>query len=191
MKNKLKDEMGKFISKGKLVIGICNGFQVLVKMGLLPGIEAENEASLGLNNSGKFEDRWVHLTKDTENKDVCVWTKDLPETIYVPVAHAEGKFITKNSAVLKKLKKNGQIVFRYSTSEGKTVGYPGNPNGSIDDIAGVCDPTGRILGMMPHPERHLVYTQHPNWRRLSKKDKSLGIGLHIFKNGVEFVKGNL
>ena len=200
LNNSLKSELSRFIKAGKLIIGICNGFQVLVKMGLLPNTKnlstrtnAPIEATLGLNNSGKFEDRWIHLKKEKqiEGKGHCVWTKDLPEVIYLPVAHGEGKFIPKNKAVLKALEKNGQIVFRYASSDGTSTGYPGNPNGSIEDIAGITDATGRILGMMPHPERYVTYTQHPHWQRLTGKVARSGIGLHIFKNGVHFVKNNL
>ncbi len=183
IRSSLKDEILNFISKGKLVIGICNGFQVLVKMGVLPNIkngsQFEIEATLSLNDSGSFMDKWITLRKNISGKDICVWTKGLPERINVPIAHAEGKFIPKNDSVLKALRDNGQIVFRYEE----------NPNGSIDDIAGICDPTGRILGLMPHPERHITYLQHPNWRRGITED--MGIGLEVFVNGVTFARENL
>jgi phosphoribosylformylglycinamidine synthase I len=194
IKSKINKEMHAFVNSGKLVIGICNGFQVLVKMGLLPKLGGKSdfqiEATLSLNDSGKFEDRWVHLKSDSKNTK-CVWTKGLPEIIYVPIAHAEGKFIPKNRSVLKSLKDNGQVVFRYTTQDGLEASYPENPNGSTDAIAGICDPSGRILGLMPHPERHVSFLQHPNWRRLSRTDKRLGIGLKVFKNGVNFAKKNL
>ncbi|MGD2278868.1 MAG: phosphoribosylformylglycinamidine synthase I [Candidatus Omnitrophota bacterium] len=193
LKHALKRELSGFVRAGKLVIGICNGFQVLVKMGILPDIKGEKsfkvDSTLSLNDSGKFEDRWVYLKKNAADK--CIWTKDLPGIIYLPVAHAEGKFIPKDSSVLKKLKSNGQVVFRYTSEDGGKASYPENPNGSVDAIAGICDPTGRILGLMPHPERHVTYLQHPNWRRFEKKDKSLGIGLQIFKNGVNFARNYL
>ncbi|MFC1480202.1 phosphoribosylformylglycinamidine synthase I [Candidatus Omnitrophota bacterium] len=193
LKSKLKKEITSFIASGKLIIGICNGFQVLVKMGLLPNIGTKNiskiEATLSLNDSGKFEDRWVHLGRD--ERDRCVWTEGLPETVYIPIAHAEGKFIPKDEKTLNALKKNGQVVFRYTDEHGKPSGYPGNPNGSVDAIAGICDPTGRILGMMPHPERHVTYLQHPNWRRIPEDRKKMGVGLKIFKNGVKFVRNNI
>ena len=193
LRHALKEELAHFIRSGKLMIGICNGFQVLVKMGLLPNtVTADSpdmEATLTLNNSGKFEDRWVYLKKeDPDGK--CVWTRELPRIIYLPVAHGEGKFIPKEEGVLKKLKQNGQIVFRYADRMGNLAGYPYNPNGSIENIAGICDPTGRIFGLMPHPERHIDYVQHPNWRRGPGKDE-MGIGLQIFKNGVNFVRENL
>ena len=196
LSSSLARQISGFISKGKLVIGICNGFQVLVKMGLLPrlnnGKTPSIEATLSLNDSGKFEDRWVYLKKGQEprakSQELCVWTKGLPEVIYMPVAHAEGKFITKDTKVFEELRGNGQIVFRYCNKSGGDPVYPENPNGSIDNIAGICDPTGRILGMMPHPERHVSFLQHPNWRRTADGIKHMGIGLKIFKNGVKFAE---
>lgn len=197
LRSSLKVQVQQFVASGKLIIGICNGFQVLVKMGLLPNVsrgkDLSMEATLSLNDSGKFEDRWVYLKRPglDESKELCVWTKGLPEIIYIPVAHAEGKFIPKNDTVLKRLKKNNQIVFSYSGRNGEYPLYPGNPNGSIDNIAGICDPTGRILGLMPHPERHISYLQHPNWRRDPKNLDKMGVGLAIFKNGVKFAQNNI
>ena len=189
----LKEQLSRFVVAGKLIIGICNGFQVLVKMGLLPDINKKQEyrtgATLSLNDSGRFEDRWVYLKRAREEK--CIWTKDLPELVYIPVAHAEGKFIPKDDKMLKALRGNGQVVFRYTDAEGSSSGYPHNPNGSVDDIAGICDPTGRILGMMPHPERHVTHLQHPNWRRFTPRTKGMGIGLKVFKNGVKFAYDNI
>jgi len=180
---KLADELRRFVRDGKLIIGICNGFQVLVKSGLLPGNNNfEQETSLIINDSGKFEDRWVYLSSSVK----CIWTKGIPEIIYLPVAHGEGKFITKDKNVLSRLKKNGQVVFRYCDAQGKSGGYPDNPNGSLDDIAGISDETGRVLGLMPHPERHIEIHQHPRWFNL--KNKKSGDGLTIFKNGVEYAR---
>jgi phosphoribosylformylglycinamidine synthase len=189
---KLSDDLRRFIDEGKLIIGICNGFQILVKSVLLPGGGTlEQETSLIINDSGKFEDRWVYLkSKKSEVKSQkCVWTKNLPEIIYLPVAHGEGKFVTKDKAVLGRLKRNGQIVFCYCDEAGKLAGYPANPNGSTDNIAGICDESGRILGLMPHPERHVLFTQHPRWT--SMKKFPAGDGLQIFKNGVEYAKRHL
>lgn len=198
LRSNLEKEISRFVSSGKLVIGICNGFQVLIKMGLLPGGEGrityDVTATLGLNDSGRFEDRWVHLTKGNapNGRHVCVWTRDLPETTYIPVAHAEGKFMPRNEKALRELIKNGQVVFRYTNGLGKATEYPGNPNGSVDDIAGVCDVSGRILGLMPHPERHISYLQHPNWRRFGERARrDLGAGLRVFENGVNFARKNL
>lgn len=183
---KLADALRKFIKDGKLIIGICNGFQILVKSGLLPGnSESKQSTSLIINDSGKFESRWVYLKPGGR----CVWTKGLKQIIYLPVAHGEGKFITEDKSVLNKLKKNKQVVFEYCDAQGKPGGYPDNPNGSTENIAGICDETGRILGLMPHPERHIFSAQHPrNW---NKKAKISGDGLQIFKNGVKYVKKNL
>jgi len=182
---KLADSLHKFIAAGKLIIGICNGFQILVKSGLLPhGAKLRQDTSLIINDSAKFEDRWVYLKSGGR----CVWTKDLKQIIYLPVAHGEGKFVTLDKNVLNSLKTKKQIVFQYCDVEGKLSGYPDNPNGSIENIAGICDSTGRILGLMPHPERHIFSKHHPrNWNLKSEK---FGDGLQIFKNGVDFIKKN-
>lgn len=183
---KLADSLRKFIADGKLIIGICNGFQILVKSGLLPGNpELKQDTSLIINDSGKFEARWVYLKPGGH----CAWTKGLKEIIYLPVAHGEGKFVTRDKNVLNRLKKNKQVVFQYCDAPGRLSGYPDNPNGSTENIAGICDETGRILGLMPHPERHVFSAQHPrNWNLKSKKN---GDGLQIFKNGVKYVRDNL
>jgi len=191
LKFKLEDALRAFLAAGKLVIGICNGFQILVKNGLLPGGKGfTQEASLIINDSGKFEDRWVYLRnskfKIQNSKNKCVWTEDLAEVIYLPVAHGEGKFIVKDNSVLENLKKNNQIVFQYCGEDGRFAGYPHNPNGSLEHIAGICDETGRILGLMPHPERHIEFTQHPRWGAMKKKNE--GDGLQIFRNGVGYAK---
>ncbi len=184
LRYKLIDEMKEFIRLGKLIIGICNGFQVLVKSGLLPGNDGlTQEASLIINDSGKFEDRWVYL-KSAGPK--CVWTKGLPGIIYLPVAHGEGKFIAKDKPVLERIRNNGQVAFEYCDKKGALAGYPSNPNGSIDNIAGICDDTGRILGLMPHPERHIEFSQHP--RPTEPATKKEGDGIRIFKNGVEYAR---
>lgn len=193
LKRKLTDELKRFIKSGKLIIGICNGFQVLVKSGILAGNQDfAQDTSLILNDSAKFEDRWVYLKSQVASgrlQEKCVWTKDLAEVIYLPVAHGEGKFITQSKAVLERLRKNNQIVFQYCDANGNLGGYPDNPNGSVDNIAGICDETGRVLGLMPHPERHISGNQHPRWEGL--KDKKEGDGLQIFRNAVEYVQNNL
>ncbi|MCX5697090.1 MAG: phosphoribosylformylglycinamidine synthase I [Candidatus Omnitrophica bacterium] len=186
---KLIGQIKEFVAEGKIIIGICNGFQILVKSGLLPGRgECAREATLTINDSGKFEDRWTYLltTSDQRLTTNCVWTKNLPPVIYLPVAHGEGKFITGDNEVLARLKKNKQIVLRYCDEAGKSSDYPANPNGSEDNIAGICDETGRILGLMPHPERHVLSTQHPRWTGQGHKGE--GDGLQIFRNGVEYAK---
>ncbi len=190
---RLGDQIKRFISDGKLILGICNGFQVLVRSGILLGVLGPSgemdfiqTVTLTHNDSGKFEDRWVHLKPDGN----CVWTKALDEVIYLPVAHAEGKFVALDDRILKNLKDNGQVVFRYCDENGKKPAYPQNPNGAVEDIAGISDPTGRILGLMPHPERHFFSLQHPSWTRLASRNK-FGQGKKIFENGVAYVKKNL
>ena len=200
----LGDELRYFIAAGKLIIGICNGFQILAKAGILPGLGGEGqEATLFHNDSAKFEARWTHLAVRESN---CVWTKDMPSLIYLPVAHGEGKFIPKDDSILDELKSNGQVVFGYCAPDGGKPVYPQNPNGSTEDIAGICDTTGRVLGLMPHPERHFSFEQHPFWTRLAKSSEYgrtiantsgpvsrglLGDGAQIFKNGVSYVKTHL
>lgn len=185
---KLGDALKAFIDEGKLIIGICNGFQVLVKAGILPGLQmlGAQEATLYHNDSAKFEARWTHLSV-TQSK--CVWTQGIQSQIYLPVAHGEGKFLVDDEGILEQLKSNGQIVLRYCDSDGKKPNYPDNPNGSLDDIAGICDPSGRILGLMPHPERHISFEQHPFWTRLNRSS-DLGDGAVIFANGVEYIRKN-
>lgn len=192
IKYKLKENVIDFIRNGKLIIGICNGFQVLVKAGFLPNTTGnfdKTEVTLSINDSGKFEDRWVYLrkTKDERRKTKCVWTKGIEDIIYMPVAHAEGKFVPQNNGILETMKKKGQIVFTYCDEKGKNALYPWNPNGSVENVAGICDITGRVFGLMPHPERHIRYTQHPRWTRI-KKIKTSGNGLEIFRNGVKTAK---
>ncbi len=191
---KLGHDIRRFMEDGKLIIGICNGFQILVKAGILPGpLDVEEmgsgftqTATLMTNDCGKFEDRWILLKSSGQ----CVWTKDMGRVITLPVAHGEGKFIPKDESVLKKLKENNQIIFRYCDKNGGEPKYPENPNGAVDHIAGICDRTGRIFGLMPHPERHFLTTQHPSWTRLNKKDK-FGDGAKIFENGINYVREKL
>ncbi|HQP92294.1 MAG TPA: phosphoribosylformylglycinamidine synthase I [Candidatus Omnitrophota bacterium] len=184
LKSKLFDELKKFISDKKLIIGVCNGFQVLVKAGLLPGNEDfRQEVTLSNNDCGSFQDMWIHL-KTLDSK--CIWTKGLSELIYLPIAHGEGKFIPKNEDVLQRLKNNGQIVFKYCSAQGVIGDYPVNPNGSIDSVAGICDESGRVFGLMPHPERHLTGLQNPQWTRSGLKKH--GDGFQIFLNAVNYFK---
>lgn len=194
LKFKLSDEIRRFLDDGKLIIGICNGFQILLKAGILPGrCEFKQTATLSINDSGKFEDRWVYLKAQSAKAGKpqnCIWTKGLPEIIYLPVAHGEGKFIAQDKKVLGELEENNQIVLRYCDGKGSLKGYPYNPNGSEEHIAGISDLSGSILGLMPHPERHIFKTQHPGYRRLKDKIKE-GDGLAVFRNGIEYAKKNL
>ncbi len=183
LKYKLAEALNKFYQDGKLIIGICNGFQVLVKAGLLPVVDfmAEQSVTLSNNDSGKFEDRWIYLNV---NDGPCVFTRDIKKKLYFPVAHAEGKFVPNDETILKSLKQNNQIVFQYVSPHNGKAEYPDNPNGSINNIAGICDPTGRILGLMPHPERHLDPTNNPLWTRKGLSGE--GDGLMLFKNAVHY-----
>jgi len=193
LKFAMEKDIERFIKCGKLIIGICNGFQVLVKAGLLPDLTGDFktiEATLTLNDSNKFEDRWVYLksSKNRARKTKCVWTNGIEGIIRLPVAHGEGKFVPRDKKILSRLKSDGLVVFEYVDSHGRKCGYPGNPNGAVEGIAGICDPTGRIFGLMPHPERHLSVFQDPEWTRRNIKKEGEGAGFIIFKNGVDFAK---
>lgn len=188
IKYNIGDQIREFIDDGKLIIGICNGFQAMVKMGLLPGFKGDytnQEVTLTFNDSGRFEDRWVHLKVNKRSK--CVFTKG-SEDRYLPVRHGEGKFVVKDAQTLENLKRGNQIVYQYIDPEGKAAGYPYNPNGSIENIAAICDESGRIFGMMPHPEAFLHRTNHPGWTREELPEE--GAGMAIFRNGVEYVRKN-
>ncbi|MFO7973815.1 MAG: phosphoribosylformylglycinamidine synthase subunit PurQ [Candidatus Hydrogenedentota bacterium] len=190
LRYKLGDALQQWVQDGKLMVGICNGFQVLVKMGILPLFEGEfaQDTTLTHNDSGRFEDRWVHLKTAAETK--CIWLNGITG-LALPVRHGEGKFVPRNDKVLKQLKEHGQVALRYTKPDGTEAAgaFPWNPNGSIDDIAGICDPSGRILGMMPHPEAFVDRTNHPTWTRDDVPAE--GAGLQLFRNAVEYVKANL
>ena len=180
----LINELLEFIEEGKLFIGICNGFQVMVKLGVLPGLDKNyqrQETTLTFNDSGRFEDRWVYLK--VNEKSSCVWLKGV-ERLYLPVRHGEGKFIFKDEKVKERVVSQNQIVAQYVDEKENLAGYPWNPNGSELSIAGICDETGRILGLMPHPEAFLFSELHPRWTR----EKILaGDGLKVFQNAVNYV----
>ncbi len=185
----LREQLDAFVAAGKLIIGICNGFQVLVKMRILPGVSPNGtqDATLTFNDSGRFEDRWVNLHVNPASP--CIWTKGCND-LYFPVRHGEGKFVPANKDVQAALIAKQQVVVQYATETGTpTTDYPLNPNGSVDAIAGVCDPTGRIFGLMPHPEGHIFPTQHPRWTRAPLPDEAPGLA--IFRNAVDFAKNTL
>lgn len=180
----LQESLLQFIQEGKLVIGICNGFQVLVKLGLLPGFNGDYHSqltTLNINDSGRFEDRWVYL-KAMDSPSPFIQGI---EKLYLPVRHGEGKFMVKNDDTLEKLYKNKQVALKYVNKDTQEKpGYPWNPNGSMDDIAGICDATGRVFGLMPHPEGYLYRVNHPAWTRESLPEA--GQGLQVFKNAIEY-----
>jgi phosphoribosylformylglycinamidine synthase len=177
----LGDALRRFHDRGGLVLGICNGFQVLVRSGLLPGGPSHFPATLAHNDSGRFESRWVQLAPRAGLSPFVSFT----QPIELPVAHGEGKFLTAEPAHLDRLHQDGQIVLRYADLGGRpTLDYPANPNGSVDGVAGVCDPTGRIFGLMPHPERYVDFWHHPRWTRRETNDRAEGDGLLIFRSAV-------
>ncbi|MFZ5595615.1 MAG: phosphoribosylformylglycinamidine synthase I [Bacillota bacterium] len=178
----LKESLQEFVNGGKPVIGICNGFQVLVRTGLLPdGKMGDIRATLMSNDSGRFECRWVRLRVE---ESPSIFTRGMSGKVMdVQVAHAEGKFFT-GEETLSTLEKKKQIVFRYVGRNGEpAVNYPHNPNGSLNSIAGICDGTGLVMGMMPHPERFVEPYHHPDWRRRGPVEP---MGLEIFKNAVRY-----
>jgi phosphoribosylformylglycinamidine synthase subunit PurQ / glutaminase len=181
------DELHRFAASGKLIIGICNGFQLLVKTGLLPGVKGDygqQRVSLTFNDSGRFEDRWVFLKVNPFSS--CIFTRDI-DRIYLPVRHGEGKLVTGgegNGSV--DLEEGGHLVMQYCDGQGAVTSvYPHNPNGSILSVAGLCDPSGRIFGLMPHPEAFVHFTQHPRWTR--EKLPVEGDGLKIFRNAYDYI----
>jgi phosphoribosylformylglycinamidine synthase I len=174
----LGDALRRFRDRGGLVLGICNGFQVLVRAGFLPGGSA-GTATLTFNDSGHFESRWVRLVSTPGLSPFL--TDDEP--IELPVAHGEGRFVVADAAALDSLTASGQVVLRYADEQGRpTQAYPANPNGSAGAVAGVCDPSGRVFGLMPHPERHVDPFHHPRWTR--RGPAAEGDGLRIFRNAV-------
>jgi phosphoribosylformylglycinamidine synthase len=197
----LRDQLQKFVSSGKPIIGICNGFQALVKTGLLPGPENASlepdliqRASLTLNNTGRYEDRWVTLEFDSQSP--CIWTKGI-QRIECPVRHGEGRFVMPTDAELDRLSANHQLTVRYadpSTEPGTNpsddlLPFPLSPNGSMRNIAGVCDPTGLVFGLMPHPEAFYTMWLHPEHTSMKlNEDEWEGSGLQIFRNAVEYVR---
>ena len=186
IRHHLCDLLNDFQHNDKLVLGICNGFQVLLQTGILlaENYAATAQATLTDNASGKFEDRWVYLAADNQR---CVFLRGI-EAIYLPVAHAEGRFVTRQPDLLDQLGASHQLALKYCrppafSTNGK-VPYPENPNGSEGHVAGLCDPSGRVLGLMPHPERFIDPTHHPRWTREPISDQ--GEGLRIFQNAVEY-----
>jgi phosphoribosylformylglycinamidine synthase len=209
LRHRLGDALQAFVAAGRPVLGICNGFQVLVKAGLLPGLNGaesptnlpiyqstnlpitqptNQQATLTRNDSARFECRWIYLAPQAGSS--CVFTQGLTDPIYCPVAHGEGKFVARDEATLAAIEAQGLAALRYVRRPGETaeavttngVGYPWNPNGSQADIAGVCNPAGTVFGLMPHPEDHIMPPQHP---RVHRGERGL-LGLPLFANGVRY-----
>jgi phosphoribosylformylglycinamidine synthase len=200
LKFNIGEHINRFIRDGKLVIGICNGFQSLVNLGLLPGFKGnykERRVALTYNDSGNFTDSWVNLRISSDTP--CVFTKGISQ-IELPVRHGEGKFYASKEDI-ERLLQSKQVVAQYADSRGEPAKgkWPENPNGSLNDIAGICDPSGRIFGLMPHPEAFHHYTNHPNWtekkealiREGKGMDNNEGDGIRIFRNAVEYIRDTL
>lgn len=180
--HRLHAPMQEFVASGKPVIGICNGFQALVRAGLLPGDEGlgAQTATLAGNDSGTYECRWIHLQVEP---GPCVFTRGMAGAIELPVAHAEGKFVAPDD-VYDELESAGRVALRYVGRDGGAATYPANPNGSRGGVAGVCNASGTVLGLMPHPERFVERTQHPRWTRPGSP--GTGHGFAIFQNAVRY-----
>lgn len=200
LRHHLGEELQRFIQEGKLVLGICNGFQALVNLGLVPGFDQnyqERRVALTYNDSGNFIDTWVRLKIDPSSP--CVFTQGLSD-IELPVRHGEGKFYAAPETI-ELLFQNKQVAVQYADEHGQPAGgrWPTNPNGSLQDIAGICDPSGRIFGLMPHPEAFNHFTNHPNWalkkealmRRGEAMTSLQGDGIRLFKNAVDYIRTHL
>ena len=195
MKTNLGDRILKFIDDGNLIIGICNGFQTVVNLGILPGFDADytrRNVALTYNDCGNFRDQWVSLK--VNDASPCIFTKGIT-CMELPVRHGEGKFYS-DDATIARLKHNNQVVLQYALPDGSLAEnqFPDNPNGSLLDIAGICDPTGRIFGLMPHPEAFHHPCHHPNWPQQKEAARRSGVpwepppavGLQIFENAVNY-----
>jgi len=193
MKSKLEKDLKEFVKQEYLVLGVCNGFQVLIELGLLPGIDeimsSVPKAVLAINDSNRYECRPTLLKH--ENNGKCVFTSKIPkgDVRLIPSAHNEGKLLfplDNQNNYLKQLEKNDQIVFRYVDPDGNYAGYPWNPNGSISNLAGICNHVGNVFGMMPHPERTFYRHQHPDWTNTGLKD-NVGDGRAIFESVMDYI----
>lgn len=189
---KLVEQFSRFIKDGKLILGVCNGFQLMVKMGMLPALEGnylQQSVTLTHNNCGRFQDRWVYLKSDSSSP--CIYTRGVDRGIYLPIRHGEGKLVVDSAETLQRIEEKHLAPLKYSDPEylAPSMEFPLNPNGSANGIAGICDETGRLMGLMPHPEAFVHYTQHPRWTRESLPEE--GDGLLLFRNAAEYVKQSL
>ncbi|UCF30067.1 MAG: phosphoribosylformylglycinamidine synthase subunit PurQ [bacterium] len=186
---RLSEQLSRFIDQGKPILGVCNGFQLMVKMGLLPCLDGEQRqvATLTFNDSGRFEDRWVHLIADASSP--CIFTRGA-ESLTLPVRHGEGKFVVSDPEVLDRMESGRLLTLRYADagSGRATMDYPMNPNGSMAAAAGICSPSGLLFGLMPHPEAYLHRVNHPRWTREELPEE--GAGIAFFRNAFEYVGGS-
>ncbi len=195
LKHRMGDALQKFIADGKLVMGMCNGFQTMVKLGILPALDGDHTrqtVTLTNNDEGVFHDGWVNLAVNPRSP--CVFTRGI-DRLHLPVRHGEGKFVPQDDALLDRIESANLVVARYvdPVTGQPTQEFPKNPNGSVNAIAAICDPTGRIFGIMPHPEAYLYPYNHPHWfrQRLDGRLPSNGQGLAVFQNAVQFAAKDL
>lgn len=186
LKTRLSELIDDFRTGDKLILGICNGFQIMMRLGIFfPGQEDQPPATLALNRQARFEDRWVHL-KTTPNQ--CVFLRGV-DRLYLPMAHAEGRFVMRDALSRISLCNHGQLGLRYCQADGVTgeevLPFPDNPNGAEWNVAGISDPSGKIFGLMPHPERHIDPIQHPSWTRRLRRPEH-GDGWVVFANAVSY-----
>ena len=194
LRHRLREELDRFIAGGNLILGVCNGFQVMVKLGLLPGLDNQyftQTVALMHNDCGAFQNFWVTL--GFEPNSPCVFTRGLTR-MDLPIRHGEGKIFTRDKRLLERIEAGHGVACRYIEPEtGRpALKFPSNPNGSLNAIAGLCDPTGRIFGLMPHPEAYLFPENHPQWQRqkLAGLLPKHGLGLKIFQNAVDFLNNS-
>ena len=193
VKFRLHDQLQDFVKAGKLIIGICNGFQTMTRLGLAPALDGkyfEQQAALAHNDCGTFRDDWVTMKVNPDSP--CVFTKGM-DVFRLPIRHGEGKFVAEDD-VLARIEKQNQAVLRYCAPDGSPAnGFPQNPNGALNDIAGICDETGRIFGLMPHPEAFLSPFNAPDWEKAKREGRlpEWGEGKKIFDNAVKFAAENL
>jgi len=195
LRTRLRDQLESFVREGRLIIGICNGFQTMTRLGLVPALDGrlfEPQAALTINERGVFRDAWVTLKAEPESP--CIFTRGI-KMLPLPVRHGEGRFVARDPEVLRRIEEDGLVALRYvdPRSGQPTMEFPYNPNGSWNAVAGICDRTGRIFGLMPHPEAYLAPWNHPLWtrRRIEGDLPEHGLGLTIFRNAVEFARRNL
>lgn len=182
---RFEEQLDRFIQKGRPILGVCNGFQLMVKMGLIPAMHGNQDQAVTLtfNDSGRFEDRWVNLVVDPQSP--CIFTRGI-HSVTLPIRHGEGKFTVSEPSVMEEMEKAHLLTIRYADRRGApTQNYPENPNGSLGAVAGICSPSGVLFGLMPHPEAYLHRVNHPRWTREDLPDE--GAGVVFFRNACEYV----